>query len=714
MDPGLGMRFLAFILLLMLLPPAVGGQTWSPMGPPGGDVRSLAADPADPRRIYLGTSDGHIFGSRDAGESWQLLGRAGFRQDAVVTTILVDPRDSKVLFAGTWTQDPSAGGGVFRSDDSGRTWTPAGLQGQAVRALAQSLSNPDILVAGTLDGIYRSRNAGGNWDRISPEGHEEIRNLDSAAIDPRSPEVIYIGTFHLPWKTTDGGRNWFPIHEGMIDDSDVFSIVVDRANPRRIFASACSGIYRSDNAGALWKKIQGIPFSARRTQVIVQDPARPSTIFAGTTEGLWVTHDSGSDWRRVTPKNWVINAAIASAERPGSLVLGTERLGVLISDDSGETLRPANRGFFHRQIVALALDRDYPDRVLAVLTNAPEPVLATEDAGRTWTPLGPGLTAEGLLRVYASPDGWWAALERGGLMRYDEQRRAWVLAGTVSGEIAETKDRRGQSLPRAKPRGIPAKGPVPLSFVVHDLAFASRPAQSPGPSRAEGAVWFAATPEGLLASRDRGATWSVFPFAPLRLPVNSVRVSRDGQKIWLVSLRGMVFSRDGGVTWSWHDLPLEAGGALRLDVADDNTLLATARNGFYVSRDGGRIWQQAASGLPAVPVQDVAIVGEVFLVSMRTQGLYISYNRGASWSRIEGTLAEGYFPVVATREAARIVFAASATEGLYAVELEGRAQTASSNGQPHQPLESEKTFQNRMWWAVPPSSFSRPTYSNAK
>jgi photosystem II stability/assembly factor-like uncharacterized protein len=654
------MRFLLSILFSVLLAPGLAAQTWRPMGPPGGDVRSLAADPADPRRLYLGTSDGHIFGSRDAGESWALLGRAGYRTDTVLAAILVDPRDSDVLYAGTWTQDPAAGGGVFRSEDGGRTWQAAGLEGKAVRALAQAPSKPDLLVAGTLDGVYRSRDAAQTWQRISPENHEEIRNLDSVAIDPRNPDIIYVGTFHLPWKTTNAGQHWLPIHDGMIDDSDVFSIVVDRTNPRRLYASACSGIYRSDNAGALWKKIQGIPFSARRTHVILQDPSRPNTIYAGTTEGLWLTHNAGATWRRVTPKHWVINAALASAERPGRLVMGTERLGILVSDDGGESFRTANNGFYHRQIVSLALDRDHPDRVLAVLTNAPEPVLATEDGGRTWTPLGPGLTAEGLLRVYAAPDAWWAALERGGLVRYDAQRRAWSPAGMLIGEAAEAVDRRG--------RRIPAKGPVPLRLVVRDLAISRD-------------IWFAATQEGLLASRDRGATWEIFPFAPLRLPVSSVRVSRDGQRIWLVSLRGMVFSRDGGTTWSWHDLPLEAGGALRLDVADDSTLLATARHGLYISRDAGRTWHQAASGLPAAPAQDVALVGDIFLVSMRPQGLYLSTDRGVSWSRIEGTLADGYFPVVTTRMLARVVFAASSTEGLYAVELPETAHAGAGNGQ---------------------------------
>ncbi|MBI3668711.1 MAG: hypothetical protein HY237_02865 [Acidobacteria bacterium] len=671
------MRLLLTAALALLTALPASAQTWRPMGPPGGDVRSLGSDPGDPRRIYLGTSDGHIFGSTDAGEHWQLLGRAGSRLDAVVTAILVDPRDSRILSAATWTQNPAAGGGVLRSEDGGHTWRAAGLAGQAVRALARAPSNPDLLVAGTLEGVFRSADAARTWQRISPQGHEEIRNLDSVAIDPRDPQIIYVGTFHLPWKTTDGGRRWFPIHHGMIDDSDVMSILVDRTNPRRLYASACSGIYRSENSAAQWKKIQGIPFSARRTHVIRQDPRHPAVVYAATTEGLWKTASAGATWQRVTPHDWVITALAIPADRPNRLVMGTERLGVLLSDDGGAHFRAANEGFFHRQIVALALDRDLPGRVLAVLANAPEPILATEDGGHHWAPLGPGLKTQGLKRVYALPDGWWAALERGGLMRYDAPKQVWLRAGLVVGEAARPAQparaaasaRRGHRAPSA-PRPAP-RAPRPLDHVIHDMAFSRT-------------TWFAATDQGLLASTDRGATWVLFPVGPLTtLPVRSVRASLDGQNLWAVSLRGLVFSRDAGKTWSWHDLPLQAGGALRLDVAPEaeygQTLVAAAENGLYISRDGGRRWQQAASGLPEAPIQDLALVGQVFLASMQTGGLYISRDRGRTWARIEGTLAEGRFPVVTTPEAGSIIFAASATEGLYAVELDRPAATSSTH-----------------------------------
>src|ERR1700689_1262102 len=103
-------RFLAVVLFACCGVFPVLAQVWQPMGPSGGDVRTLAADPDDARRLFLGTADGHIFASTDAGDHRAILGRAGSRLDSVVTAIVVDPRDAKSLLAATWTQDPAAGG----------------------------------------------------------------------------------------------------------------------------------------------------------------------------------------------------------------------------------------------------------------------------------------------------------------------------------------------------------------------------------------------------------------------------------------------------------------------------------------------------------------------------------------------------------------------------------------------------------------------------
>jgi photosystem II stability/assembly factor-like uncharacterized protein len=640
------------------------------MGPPGGDVRALAADPLHPRVLYLGTTDGHIFGSTDAGDHWQILGRASIRLDGLVTSIIVDPRNSNTLFASSWTREPGReGGGVFRSDDSGHTWRVAGLLHRAVRALVQAPSNPDVLVAGTLDGVFCSRDFSVTWKQISPSGDLELANVDSVAIDPLHPDTIYAGTFHLPWKTTDGGRHWVPIHAGMIDDSDVLSFVVDQRRPRRVFVSACSGIYRSDNAGKLWEKVQGIPFSARRTYVLRQSSRHPSIVYAGTSEGLWQTRDGGESWRPITPHDWVINTMVVvpadDPSVPDRIVVGTEQLGILISDDGGRQFRAANDGFDHRQIISIALDRDRPGRVLAVLANAPEPIVATEDSGRTWLALGPGLRAEGMKGVYASPEGWWASLDSGGLMRYDAAKGAWLRAGVLSGEVAETpRTAKTSKITASRGKLIRPRRSEPFSLVVNDMAFARK-------------TWFAATERGLLASRDHGATWTLFHFGPVDLPVNSVRVSPDGLDIRVVSLRGMVFSLDGGRSWSWHDLPPDSGGALRLDRAADGTILVSAVTGLYISRDAGQSWTKVGSGLPEVPLQDLALTEKVWLASVQTGGLYFSRDEGRSWFRVSGTLADGYFPVVTAAETGDTLYAASATDSLYAVQLPVLAATSA-------------------------------------
>ncbi len=221
-------------------------QTWRQVGPPGGTVITLEADPHDLKKIYLGTSDGHVFSSVDEGAHWQLLSRIGTGQDDVVTHILVDSRDSNRLYASTWTLY-SGGGGVYRSDDARHTWNIIGLPKETVRALAQSPTHPDVFLAGSLTGVYRSLDSGTSWTRITPEHHDDLRNFDSVAFDPHSDDIIYAGTYHLPWKTSNGGKDWFPIKTGMIDDSDVMTIIVDPNNLDNVHATACSGIYHSVN-----------------------------------------------------------------------------------------------------------------------------------------------------------------------------------------------------------------------------------------------------------------------------------------------------------------------------------------------------------------------------------------------------------------------------------------------------------------------------------
>src|SRR5580692_2795771 len=116
---------LGFVLLLSI---SAAAQSWRQVGPPGGDDQSLAAVPGSTRTLFLGTSDGHVFGSRDSGDHWDLLGRIGEHHDDVIMSMIVDARSANTLFATSWTLG-AHGGGVYRSADAGHTWQLIGLEG---------------------------------------------------------------------------------------------------------------------------------------------------------------------------------------------------------------------------------------------------------------------------------------------------------------------------------------------------------------------------------------------------------------------------------------------------------------------------------------------------------------------------------------------------------------------------------------------------------
>jgi photosystem II stability/assembly factor-like uncharacterized protein len=641
-------------------------QTWRQVGPPGGTVISLAADPKDGNKLFLGTADGHVFASPDEGAHWQLISRIGTGQDDVVTHIIVDVSDSKRLYASSWALY-SGGGGVYRSDDAGRTWNIIGLAHETVRALAQSQTDPKLLLAGSLTGVYRSQDQGATWVKITPDHHPDLNRFDSVAFDPKDNNVIYAGTYHLPWKTSNGGKDWFPVVKGMIDDSDVMNIIVDPANSENVHAVACSGIYHSLNGGREWVKYKSIPSIYRRTQLIRMDPANPEILYAGTTSGLWKTVNE-KDFKRLTPVDWTINAMIIDKKNPNKLIIGTEREGVQISTDGGETFTAANAGFHHQHISDVAVDREHPDRALVVLTFDTNAFLATQDGGNAWKTLGPGLKRTEMRHVYAAPTGWWASLTNGGWSKYDETTQKWVRAGlyvtdATTAPASKTTTSKGKKVTPAKAPVAKQAAPKLTAFLVNDMTFGNE-------------AWYAATAGGVLVSKDHGTTWkSASKDALVRKPAQSVEVSSDGNQVWAVCERNLVYSANQGQKWDAQELAFATAGNLKLQRTDDSTLFITTNMGLYGSHDAGKTWSRAE--VRELSFQSVAGNGTATVASLQRHGLVASFDGGKSWRRMDDPLSQSYFPAIHTRRDGSIL-AVSATEGL--LSLDPNAKSASSAG----------------------------------
>lgn len=633
---------LSFLSFVVLVSCSLFGQSprtsWVSVGPDGGDVRSLTADPANPNRILLGTSAGQIYQSEDGGKTWARYVRIGKGNDYVVDHIIFDPNQPGVIYVAAWTLEHE-GGAVFKSTDDGHSWEPLkAMDGKSVRAIAISASDPNTLIAGTLDGVYRSRNGGQTWDRISPESSSEIKNVESVAIDPNDSETVYAGTWHLPWKTIDGGRSWHNIKNGVIDDSDVFSIIIDPQQPQVVYASACSGIYKSDNAGELFHKIQGIPFSARRTRVLKQDPYNRDVVYAGTTEGLWKTSDAGKSWRRVTSTEVIVNDVLIDRQNSDHVLLATDRSGVLASNNAGASFQTSNIGFAHRQVAALAVDPDDQNTLYAGLVNDKQygGVFVSHDQGTHWTQVSAGLDGRDVF-----------ALRKAG---------SHLLAGTSNGvfELVDAAISKAPGRNGACPTSGHCSNNVvvphwrPIDRILNENIVTIRKATKtrraitrkvlkPGMLRARvtdielhDGKWIVASTQGLFTSSNLGRTWQG---GPVLGHSDLTLIRTKSREIAAAGRNFLLISSDNGERWQEAKLPKIISSINDLTFGPDDSLWIACREGLYRSKDGGENWERSLK-LPVVNLSSVfndAENNRILVTSYDSTEVFSTTDGGNTW-----------------------------------------------------------------------------------
>ncbi len=602
---------IAFILLNLFAAPLLPAQAaWNAVGPAGGDARAIAAVPGQPNHLYLGATNSWIYESRDRGATWRRLSKVDSSDDLILDHIFVDPANPDHVLVAAWAVD-RPDGGLWVSHDGAKSWTAVdGLRGQSIRAFAQAPSNPRILFAGTLAGVFRSSDAGATWTLISPQGSQEIHEIESLAVDPADSGIVYAGTWHLPWKTIDDGVTWHNIKNGLIDDSDVFSIVIDPDHPKVVFLSACSGIYRSENGGELFRKIQGIPSTARRTRVLKQDPADREIVYAGTTEGLYKTVNGGKTFKRMTGPDVIVNDVFVGPQDTKRVLLATDRSGILLSTDAAATFVPANEGFSGRKVEALLVDRGNLARFYAGVVNDKiyGSVFVSSDAGASWDHIGEGLDGLDVFAMAQAPDGTILAGTNHGIFALDAKASTWSAKNVIANTIVKTatESHYGKRVNVEKR----VKDTVrQLQSRVSALDLSTE-------------VWVAATTGGLFTSHDQGATWQGGPVMGLG---DYLSVTAHGTNMAAARTEGVVISNDSGLTWTPMGIPAMLTRIHRVAFSADGTLWLGAREGVYFTRDLGKTWLW----IERLPFRDVDDLyydsgqGKV-LVSTRTSGQVFS------------------------------------------------------------------------------------------
>jgi hypothetical protein len=203
------------------------GGTWQATGLKDG-ANSVVIDPSRPETLYAPGSNalgGGVYKSTDSGDSWtfDLI----YPQNSRFFVAAIDPRSSSIVYAGEFDR------GVFKSTDGGTTWTAPAQSFHGISALVIDPRDSSVLYVGTSYGVFKSTDGARSWVFAGSGLRDpQVRSL---VIDPTTPSILYAATGAGVFKTEDGGARWFKTNAGL-PESYVSALAVDPKNPSALYA----------------------------------------------------------------------------------------------------------------------------------------------------------------------------------------------------------------------------------------------------------------------------------------------------------------------------------------------------------------------------------------------------------------------------------------------------------------------------------------------
>ncbi len=219
-----------------------GGNTWVlPKEGFGGKVSVLIFDSEIPNMVYAGTDSG-FFKSWDGGKRWIHL-----LDNQSITTMVVDPQDSNVMYAGT------SHGALLKTSNRGKTWDrlQPGLPGISIQSLTIDARDHNTVYVGTLAAeVYKTMNGGGQW---SGTRHPQFGIIHTLVSDPLYADTIYAVTLNGVFKTEDGGSSWHADNTGLgttvSNQSQVFALAIDPRPSKSMYAATVLGVVKRTHRG---------------------------------------------------------------------------------------------------------------------------------------------------------------------------------------------------------------------------------------------------------------------------------------------------------------------------------------------------------------------------------------------------------------------------------------------------------------------------------
>jgi photosystem II stability/assembly factor-like uncharacterized protein len=647
----------------------------------GGRVTAVTGIPSRPFTFFMGATGGGVWRTDDAGLNWHNISD-GYLAAASIGAIAVAPSDPNVLYIGTGAADVrgnvSAGKGMYKSLNGGKTWTAAGLENAGqIAGIVIHPADPDWVYAAVLGnifgpnpdrGVFRSRDGGRSWKKV--HFVNDRTGAVDLVMDPSNPRILYAGMWTAErkpwtfidgsadggvWKSTDSGDTWKKLENGLPTGKvGRIGIAVSPADPQRVWVQieaqeeTLGGLYRSDDGAATFHRVNRSHELRQRAWYysrVYADPKDRNTVYALNVR-FWKSIDGGANFEPVRTPHSDNHALWINPDNPLIMVEGNDG-GANVSLNGGKTwssiLNQPTAEFYR-----VTADNSFPYRVYA----------AQQDNTTISVPSRWEADISPLQHWYSAGGG------ESGHIAVDPRNPDLLYAGNYIGQITR-KDRKAghqkdivaypQMHDGLAPRDIRYRfqwnAPIRISphrpdVVYHCSQFVHRSADN-------GKTWEVISPD-LTTNNDR---YLDLPGGPIQHDHTGVELfctifafeesPHQAGELWAGSDDGLVhLTKDEGRTWvniTPKTMPANATvNMIELSAHQPGRALIAAHkyreNDFrpyiFLTDDYGQNWKLITAGIPAghfVRVVREDPLRKGLLYAGTEYGMYLSFDEGRQW-----------------------------------------------------------------------------------
>jgi photosystem II stability/assembly factor-like uncharacterized protein len=658
-------------------PALYAGLRWRMIGPfRGGRTVGIAGIAEQPGTFYIGVNNGGVWKTDDFGRTWDPI--FDDQPTGSIGAVAVAPSQPDTVYVGSGEglqrPDLSVGDGMYKSTDAGKTWRHLGLRdGQQIPQILVDPRNPNRLFVAVLGhpygpnserGIFRSTDGGANFQKVLYKD-DRTGGVD-LAFDPRNPQIVYAvlwqaqqgpwenGAFSGPnsglYKSIDGGDTWSQLTGGLPtfekDGLGRIGIGIAPSDGNRMYAlvdarGQAGGLYRSDDAGATWKRVNGenrVYGRGSDFACVRVDPKNRDVIYVANTSTYRST-DAGQTFTAIkgAPGGDDYHTVWINPNNPNIIALALDQ-GATISVNYGRTwsswYNQPTAQFYH-----VITDNQIPYNVYGGQQESGS--VGTSSRGNDgaitfhdWHPVG------GEEYAYIAPDPLNPNFVYGG------GRGAVTRFNRTTGVV--------ENLPVRPPAGVTFRSlrTVPLVFSEVDPHVMYMGMQMVVRSVDGAHTWEAISPDLTRETYDLPPSVAAYPDAAKqqatrRGVVYSIAPSRlTTETVWAGTDDGLIqVTHDSGKTWK-NVTPAAVAPWSKIAQIDashfDDATAYVAVNRLRVddmkphilrTHDGGATWTEIVRGLPDGPVNTVREdpMRKGLLFAGTELATFVSFNDGGDW-----------------------------------------------------------------------------------